>query len=90
VIEHAVRERALLRASHWQSDVRSLLHEKFDPSGKQLITSFEPENSQIFVDEDRLSSLGLTLRDVAQFLESQPFMFAVFTDDDVRLAPRNP
>jgi len=63
-----------------------LLHEKFDPEAKQLITSFEPENSQMFVDEDRLSALGLTLRDLAHFLELQPFVFAVFTHDDVRLA----
>jgi hypothetical protein len=62
------------------------LHEKFDPEAKQLITSFEPENGQIFVDEDRLSHLGLTLRDLAHFLESQPFLFAVFTNDDVRSA----
>ena len=39
-----------------------------------------------FVDEDRLSYLGLTLRDLAHFLESQPFFFAVFTNDDVRRA----
>ena len=63
-----------------------LLHEKFDPKAKQLITSFEPENGQIFVDEDRLSYLGLTLRDLAHFLESQPFLFAVFTNDEVRRA----
>jgi len=63
-----------------------LLHQKFDPAAKQLITSFEPENAQIFVDEDRLSDLGLTLSDLAHFLESQPFLFAVFTNDDVRRA----
>ena len=45
--------------------------------------SYEPENSQIFVDEDRLSYLGLMLRDLAHFIESQPFFFAVFTNDDV-------
>jgi hypothetical protein len=39
---------------------------------------------QIFVDEDRLQSLGLTLRDLAHYLESQPFIFAAFTNDDVR------
>jgi hypothetical protein len=44
------------------------------------------ENCQIFVDEDRLSDLGLTLRGMADFLESLPFLFAVFTDDDVRHA----
>jgi hypothetical protein len=71
---------------HSAESVVELLHEKFDPAKKQLITSFEPENSQIFVDEDRLSTLGLTLRDLAHFLESQPFLFAVFTDDDVRRA----
>jgi hypothetical protein len=68
------------------SSIVDLLHEKFDPEAKQLITSFEPENAQIFVDEDRLSHLGLTLRDLAHFLDSQPFLFAVFTNDDVRRA----
>ena len=71
---------------HFAPSIVDLLHEKFDPEAKQLITFFEPENGQIFVDEDRLSSLGLTLRDLARFLESQPFLFAVFTNDDVRSA----
>ena len=69
---------------HFAPAIIDLLHEKFDPEAKQLITSFEPENLQIFVDEDRLQYLGLTLRDLAHFLESQPFFFAVFTNDDVR------
>jgi len=63
-----------------------LLHQKFDPEAKQLVTSYEPENAQMFVDEDRLSHLGLTLGELARFLESQPFVFAVFTDDEVRRA----
>ena len=71
---------------HLASSIVDLLHEKFDPETKQLITSFEPENGQIFVDEDRLSSLNLTLRDLAHFLESKPFLFAVFTNEDVRQA----
>jgi hypothetical protein len=71
---------------HFAPAIIDLLHEKFDPEAKQLITSFEAENGQIFVDEDRLSYLGLTLRDLARFLESQPFFFAVFTNDDVRRA----
>ncbi len=69
---------------HLVPSVIDLLHERFDPEAKQLITSFEAENCQIYVDLDRLSQLGLTLRDPANFLESQPFLFAVFTDDDVR------
>ena len=58
------------------------LHEHFDPQAKRLILSFEPENGQIFVDEAWLAELGLTLRDLSAFLESQPFLFAVFTDVD--------
>jgi hypothetical protein len=71
---------------HFAQAVVDLVHEKFDPETKQLITSFEPENSQMFVDEARLSALGLTLRDLAHFLDAQPFIFAVFTQADVRLA----
>jgi hypothetical protein len=73
---------------HLAASIVDLLHEKFDPEAKQLIASFEPENGQIFVDEDRLSHLGLTLRDLAHFLESQPFLFSVFTNDDVRSAAK--
>ena len=71
---------------HLAPAIVDLLHERFDPQAKRLILSFEPENLQIFVDDDRLAELGLTLRDLAAFLESQPFIFAVFTNDDVRRA----
>ena len=71
---------------HFAPTIADLLHEKFDPEGKQLVTSYESENSQIYIDEDRLSKLGLTLRDLARFLEAQPFVFAVFTNDEVRRA----
>jgi hypothetical protein len=71
---------------HYAPLIVDLLHEKFDPEGKQLVTLYEPENSQIFIDLDRLSRLGLTLRDLASFLETQPFVFAVFVEDEVRRA----
>jgi hypothetical protein len=73
---------------HFAPAIIDLLNEKFDPKGKQLITSFEPENCQIFVDEERLSYLNLRLRDLAHFLESQPFVFAVFTNDEVSVAAK--
>jgi hypothetical protein len=73
---------------HFAPAIVDLLEEKFDPAAKQLVTSFEPENGQIFIDENRLSSLGLSLNDLARFLRSQPFLFAVFTTDDVRRASR--
>jgi hypothetical protein len=71
---------------HLAPAVVDLLHQKFDPDAKQLVTSFEPENAQMFVDEDRLLQLGLTPDDLARFLEAQPFVFAVFTHDDVTRA----
>jgi hypothetical protein len=67
---------------HFAPDIVDLLHQRFDPQAKGLIRSFEPENCQMFVDEGRLAELGLTLRDLAAFLESQPSIFAVFTNAD--------
>ena len=67
---------------HFVTTIADLLHEKFDPERK-LVMSFEAENCQVYIDEDRLSKLGLTLRDLARFLESPPYMFAVFTNDEV-------
>ena len=68
---------------HFAPSIVDLLNEKFDPEAKQIVTAFEPENLQIFIDEDRLAKLGLTLRDLAQFLKAQPYIFAVFTSDEV-------
>jgi Type I phosphodiesterase / nucleotide pyrophosphatase len=79
---------------HFVPDIVDLLHQRFDLQAKKLVTSFDPENCQIFVDEGRLAELGLTLRDLAEFLESQPFIFAAFTNDDAFRArasrPTNP
>jgi hypothetical protein len=69
---------------HSAPELVDLLHMKFDPVAKHLITSYEPENAQMFVDEDRLLQLGLKCSDLAHFLEAQPFIFAVFTNDEVR------
>jgi hypothetical protein len=62
------------------------LHARFDPGQRELIPYYEPENAQIFVDADRLAALGLTLDELARFLESEPYIFAAFTEDDVRRA----
>jgi hypothetical protein len=70
---------------HLVTSITDLLHERFDPE-KQLVTLFEPENCQIYIDENRLAKLGLTLKDLARFLESQPYVFAVFTQDEVARA----
>jgi hypothetical protein len=69
---------------HSAPELVDLLHQKFDPVAKHLITSYEPENAQMFVDEDRLLQLGLKLSDLARFLEAQPFIFSAFTHEEVR------
>ena len=73
---------------HFVPDIVDLLHQRFDPQAKRIITSVEAENCQLFVDEDRLAELGLTLRDLAVFLESQPFVFATFTSADAAAQQR--
>jgi hypothetical protein len=70
---------------HLAPDIVSAIHARFDP-GAQLITYYEPENAQIFVDRDRLAALGTSFRELVRFLEAQPFVFAAFTEDEVREA----
>jgi predicted AlkP superfamily pyrophosphatase or phosphodiesterase len=71
---------------HFGQEVIDLLHARFDGTARQLITYYEPENSQIFVDHERLARLGLTLQDLARHLQARPFIFAAFTEDEVRRA----
>jgi predicted AlkP superfamily pyrophosphatase or phosphodiesterase len=67
----------------YTEDIARLVHDRFDPAG-QVVLHYEPENSQIYIDVDRLSSLKHSLTDVARLLEQQPYVFAVFTEDEVR------
>src|SRR4029453_10627986 len=55
---------------HYAPAIVDLLHAKFDPDAKQLVTAYEAENGQIFIDEERLTALGLELDTLARFLES--------------------
>lgn len=61
------------------------LHARFDHD-ERLVPYYEPENAQIFVDADRRAALGLSLAEMAAFLEAQPFIEAAFTEDEVRQA----
>jgi hypothetical protein len=79
-------EPAMPERRHLAPSIVDLLHEKFDPEAKALVTSYESENGQIFIDEARLSHLGLALRDLTRFLDSQPFVFATFTREDIQRA----
>ena len=79
-------EPASAERRHLAPSIVDLLNEKFDPEGKALVTSYESENGQIFIDEARLSQLGLTLHDLTRFLDSQPFVFAAFAREDIQHA----
>jgi len=62
----------------YTEDIAKLVHDRFDPAGQVV-----PENSQIYIDVERLASLKHSLADVARFLEQQSFVFAAFTEDEV-------
>jgi hypothetical protein len=76
------------RSRRFAPDILNLLNDRFDPDGKRVITYYEPENAQVFVDLERLAVLKLSLDDIAAFLQQQPFIDAAFTEDDVRRAAR--
>jgi hypothetical protein len=69
----------------YTEDVIKLVHDRFDAEGK-LVLHYEPENNQLAIDTDRLARLQYTLGDVVRLLEQQPFVFAAFTEDEVRRA----
>ena len=68
---------------HYAEDIVKLLHERFDPEGR-LVTHYGAENSQLFVDRRRLIERGLTLEQVRDAVQALPFVFAAFTQDEVR------
>ncbi len=74
------------RRRHYAPEIVDLMNTRFDPEQKAVVTYYEPENSQIFVDMERLAALRLTLADLAAFLREQIFINAVFTEEDVRRA----
>jgi hypothetical protein len=74
------------RGRYYGPEIINLVNARFDAEKNALITYYEPENSQMFVDVDRVAALKLTLDDIAAFLREQPFLYAVFTEADVQRA----
>ena len=70
---------------HYAEDVVKRLHDRFDPEGR-LVTHYGAENSQFFVDRRRLAERGLTLEQLRDAVQALPFVFAAFTEDEVRAA----
>jgi hypothetical protein len=73
---------------HFATRIVGDLNARLDPEGKRVVRHYESSNSQMFVDRARLRELGLTLKDVSRYLESLPFVFAAYTEDEVRKAAR--
>ncbi len=73
--------------THYNEDIVDLIHDRFDSEARQIVTYYDDAaNAQIFIDAGRLRALGYELADVARYLETLPFMEAVFTEDEVRRA----
>jgi hypothetical protein len=69
------------------SGVVSAIHQKFDPSEQSLVQYYgDPANAQMYIDPARLASLHVSLKDIAVFLETQNYIAAAFTEDEVRAA----
>jgi hypothetical protein len=67
-------------------EVADAVNQQFSPVGESIIDYFgDPANAQIHLDLARMAALGVTTRQVAEFLESR-FFAAVFSEDEVRAA----
>jgi multidrug efflux pump subunit AcrB len=65
------------------------LHARFDPAGTSLVTYYgDAANNQIFLDPARLEALKITPAQIAQWLETEDYLAAAFTEDEVRAAQR--
>jgi predicted AlkP superfamily pyrophosphatase or phosphodiesterase len=82
-------EPASPRKRYYDTEVVKLLHARFDPDRHALVRHFEASNNELFIDIDRLRELGLKLADIRQYLETQPFVQAAFTEDEVKSVGRN-
>jgi predicted AlkP superfamily pyrophosphatase or phosphodiesterase len=71
------------RRIYWDEVVEAI-HRKFDPEKKVVRYYGDPADQQIFIDSARLRALGFSLKDVAAFLETLPYIQAAFTEDEVR------
>jgi hypothetical protein len=72
---------------HYMDDISALIDKRFSPSGGTVVQYYnDAANNQIHLDTAKLASLGVSLKDVATYLESQGFFAAVYTEEEVRAA----
>ena len=70
------------RARHYNNDMAKLIHDRFDPEGK-LVTYYGAENGEIYIDEARARSLGVTMVQIRDLVLTQPFILYAYTEDEV-------
>jgi hypothetical protein len=72
---------------HYMDDISALIDKRFSPSGGSVVQYYnDAANNEIHLDTAKLAGLGVSLKDVAAFLESQGHFAAVYTEDEVRRA----
>ena len=74
---------------HYPDEIVAAIVAKFDPKGepRALVAYYQDAaNYQLYMNGKRLEQLGLTLKDVATFLEGQEYFAAAFTEDEVKAA----
>jgi len=74
------------RKRYFNNDIVELVHKKFDPDRGALVSHFEAWNSQLFIDKNRMRQLGLKLSQIKEYLEAQPFIYAAYTEDEIKSA----
>jgi hypothetical protein len=85
--DHGMPDEPPAGGRHYPADIVALINQKFDPTGKSAIRYYaDAANSQMYVDTAHLQKLGFSLKELAAFLESQPYLAAAFTEDEVRAA----
>ena len=68
-------------------DIVKRIDARFSPAGGTVVQYFnDAANNEIHLDTAKLRSLGVSLRDVAAFLEAEGIFAAAFTEDEVRAA----
>jgi hypothetical protein len=69
---------------HYPDDIIALINQRFDPVGKAVVQYYsDAANNQLYIDKNRLQSLGQSLKDMATFLESLEMFAAAFTEDEI-------
>ncbi len=67
-------------------DLVAQLNKRFDPEARFINYYNDPANNQLHLDTARLRTLGVSMPDVAGFLEGLEVFAAAFTEDEVRAA----